>query len=46
MAVNPPRLGGGGLRYDDPAIAIAWPAAPRVIARADLGWPALSERQT
>jgi dTDP-4-dehydrorhamnose 3,5-epimerase len=34
-----------GLRYDDPAIAIAWPAAPRVIAPADLAWPALGERQ-
>jgi len=30
-----------GLRYDDPALAIAWPAAPRVIAPADLAWPAL-----
>jgi dTDP-4-dehydrorhamnose 3,5-epimerase len=25
-----------GLRCDDPAIGIAWPAAPRVIAPADL----------
>ena len=32
-----------GLRYDDPAIGIAWPAAPRVIAPADLGCPALGE---
>jgi dTDP-4-dehydrorhamnose 3,5-epimerase len=30
-----------GLRYDDPALAIDWPAAPRVIAPADLAWPAL-----
>jgi dTDP-4-dehydrorhamnose 3,5-epimerase len=30
-----------GLRYDDPALAIAWPAAPRVIAPADLAWPLL-----
>ena len=29
-----------GLRYDDAAIGIAWPAAPRVIAPADLAWPA------
>ncbi len=32
---------GRGLRYDDPALAIAWPAAPRVIAPADLNWPPL-----
>jgi dTDP-4-dehydrorhamnose 3,5-epimerase len=30
-----------GLRYDDPAIGVAWPATPRVIAPADLAWPAL-----
>lgn len=30
-----------GVRYDDPALAIAWPAAPRVIGPADLAWPAL-----
>jgi dTDP-4-dehydrorhamnose 3,5-epimerase len=35
-----------GLRYDDPAIAIAWPAAPRVIAPADLAWPGLGEDLT
>jgi dTDP-4-dehydrorhamnose 3,5-epimerase len=35
-----------GLRYDDPTIAVAWPAAPRVIAPADLAWPALGERLT
>ena len=27
-----------GVRYDDPALDIAWPAAPRVIAAADLAW--------
>jgi dTDP-4-dehydrorhamnose 3,5-epimerase len=32
-----------GLRYDDPALAIHWPASPRVIAPADLGWPALGD---
>jgi dTDP-4-dehydrorhamnose 3,5-epimerase len=31
-----------GVRYDDPALAIAWPAAPQVIAPADLVWPALA----
>jgi dTDP-4-dehydrorhamnose 3,5-epimerase len=30
-----------GPRYDDPAIGVAWPATPRVIAPADLAWPAL-----
>ena len=32
-----------GLRYDDPAIGVAWPAAPRVIAPADLAWPPLAD---
>jgi dTDP-4-dehydrorhamnose 3,5-epimerase len=32
-----------GVRYDDPALAIAWPAAPRVIAPADLAWAALKD---
>lgn len=31
-----------GLRYDDPAIGVAWPAAPAVIGDADLNWPRLS----
>ena len=30
-----------GLRYDDPAVAVAWPAAPRVISDADKAWPLL-----
>jgi dTDP-4-dehydrorhamnose 3,5-epimerase len=30
-----------GVRYDDPALKIRWPAAPRVIAPADLAWPPL-----
>lgn len=30
-----------GFRYDDPAFAIHWPAAPEVISDADLSWPAL-----
>jgi dTDP-4-dehydrorhamnose 3,5-epimerase len=32
-----------GVRYNDPALAIAWPAAPRVIAPTDLAWPALAD---
>ena len=28
-----------GLRYDDPAIGIAWPREPVVIADKDLAWP-------
>lgn len=30
-----------GLRYDDPAIGVTWPAEPKVVAPADLAWPAL-----
>lgn len=30
----------GGLRYDDPALAIDWPAAVRVISDKDRSWPA------
>lgn len=32
-----------GLRWNDPALAIAWPAQPAVIARADLNWPDVVE---
>ncbi len=28
-----------GVRWDDPAIAIAWPGAPSVIGEKDLNWP-------
>ncbi|GGE88754.1 dTDP-4-dehydrorhamnose 3,5-epimerase family protein [Stappia taiwanensis] len=28
-----------GIRYDDPAFAIDWPAAPVLISRADREWP-------
>lgn len=28
-----------GLRWNDPAIAIAWPFAPTVISERDAGWP-------
>ena len=30
-----------GVRYDDPALKVRWPAPPRVIAPADLAWPLL-----
>jgi dTDP-4-dehydrorhamnose 3,5-epimerase len=30
-----------GLRYDDPALGITWPAKPSVIAAKDLAWPRL-----
>ncbi len=30
-----------GVRYDDTALKVAWPAAPRVIAPTDLAWPPL-----
>lgn len=31
-----------GIRYDDPAFAIAWPAKVEVISKADLSWPDFS----
>ena len=31
-----------GVRYDDPAFAIAWPAKVEVISKADLSWPTLA----
>ena len=33
-----------GLRWDDPALAIAWPAPPALLAEADRTWPLLSAR--
>jgi dTDP-4-dehydrorhamnose 3,5-epimerase len=30
---------GRGIRWDDPAFAIAWPAAPAVISPRDASWP-------
>jgi dTDP-4-dehydrorhamnose 3,5-epimerase len=30
-----------GIRYDDPAIAVEWPAKPSVISDRDTDWPAL-----
>lgn len=33
---------GRGVRWDDPALAIAWPGAPRVISDADQAWPLLA----
>lgn len=29
----------GGIRYDDPAFKIAWPAPISVVSQQDLGWP-------
>lgn len=34
--------GGAGYRYDDPALAIAWPRPVTVISPQDLAWPAFS----
>lgn len=31
-----------GIRYDDPAIGIRWPADVKVISEADRGWPAVA----
>lgn len=32
-----------GFRYDDPAFAIEWPSQPKIVAPADLAWPAWQE---
>jgi dTDP-4-dehydrorhamnose 3,5-epimerase len=29
----------GGIRYDDPALAIGWPAAPSILSDRDRQWP-------
>lgn len=31
-----------GLRWDDPAVGIAWPSPPSVLSERDRNWPALS----
>jgi dTDP-4-dehydrorhamnose 3,5-epimerase len=31
----------GGIRYDDPALGIGWPAAPSILSEKDREWPAL-----
>ncbi|MBL3569039.1 dTDP-4-dehydrorhamnose 3,5-epimerase [Rhodovulum sulfidophilum] len=33
-----------GIRWDDPDLAIAWPAPPEVMSEADRAWPGLAER--
>lgn len=33
-----------GVRYDDPALAIAWPVPVKVISAQDKGWPLLDSR--
>jgi dTDP-4-dehydrorhamnose 3,5-epimerase len=33
----------GGVRYDDPAFAVAWPLAPTVISEKDEAWPAFAD---
>jgi dTDP-4-dehydrorhamnose 3,5-epimerase len=35
-----------GLRFDDPDVAIDWPAGPQCIAEKDLGWPGLADLAT
>jgi dTDP-4-dehydrorhamnose 3,5-epimerase len=35
-----------GLRYDDPALGIAWPREITVISQKDLAWTAWAERQS
>ena len=34
-----------GVRWDDPALAIDWPAQPDVIAEKDQAWPSFESRQ-
>lgn len=36
----------GGLAWDDPALAIAWPAAPKILSDRDRGWPSLANFAT
>jgi dTDP-4-dehydrorhamnose 3,5-epimerase len=33
----------GGMRYDDPAVGIAWPMEVSVVSEKDLAWPAFRE---
>lgn len=33
----------GGVRWDDPAFGIDWPAMPAVVSEADANWPLLDE---
>ena len=33
----------GGLRWDDPRLAIAWPAEPLVISNKDMSWPLIGQ---
>lgn len=32
-----------GIRYDDPAIGVEWPAPPTVISQKDLNWPLVAD---
>lgn len=34
-----------GLRYDDPALAIAWPRPPVAVSAQDLAWPLFAEEE-
>lgn len=42
--ISPSHIPGksAGIRWNDPSIAVAWPAVPRVISEADLSLPTLS----
>ena len=33
-----------GVRYDDPAVAIAWPEAPEAVSDQDRSWPLLASK--
>ncbi len=37
---------GAGVRYDDPALGVSWPADPACISEKDLSWPLLEELDT
>jgi len=41
MSTNYAAEASGGVRFDDPALGIAWPQGPVMVAEKDLRWPAI-----
>jgi len=42
MSANYAAEAADGVRFDDPALGIAWPHAPALVAEKDLRWPAIA----